>query len=55
MGNYAVTTWSKKGEYDEVLAALETQIETVDSGKTIYLMSIVPRGNEFVGILVYVT
>ncbi len=55
MGNYSVTTYSIKGDYDEVLAAIETRIETVDSSKTIYLMSVVPRGNEFVGLLLYAT
>ena len=55
MTNYAVTTWSNVGSYESVLAAMETQIETVDNQKTIYLISIVPKGNEFVGLLVYAT
>lgn len=55
MGNYAVTTYAIKGDYDVVLAALETKIETIDTGKTIRLYAVVPRGNEFVGMLVYDT
>ncbi len=55
MVNYLVTRWSIKGEYDEVLLAMETQIETVTDTKTIHLMNIVPRGNEFVGLLIYDT
>ena len=55
MASYAVTNYSIKGEYDAVLAALETQLETVDDGKTIRYVDIVPRGNEFVGILIYDT
>ena len=55
MANYSVTTFSTKGEYDEVLAALETKLETVDNGKTIRYVDIVERGNEFVGILIYDT
>lgn len=55
MTSYALTRYSIKGEYDTVLAALETQLETVDDTKTIYLCEIVPRGNEFVGLLLYAT
>ncbi len=55
MVNYALTRWSQKGEYDEILAAMETQLETVDDTKTIYLVNILRKGNEFVGILLYAT
>lgn len=55
MVNYVLTKYSIKGEYDAVLAALETQLETVDNGKAIYLCQIMPRGNEFVGLLLYAT
>ena len=55
MTNYAITSWSLKGDYDAVLAAMETKLETVDNTKTIYLQTIVPRGSEFVGLLQYAT
>ena len=55
MTAYSVTTYSIKGEYDAVLAALETKLETVDNGKTIRHVDIIERGNEFVGILIYDT
>jgi microcompartment protein CcmL/EutN len=53
MTAYVLIKWSQKGDYDEVLAAMETQLETVTNSKTIYLCSIIPRGNEFVGVLLY--
>ncbi len=53
MANYALTDYSIKGDYDTVLAALETQLETVDDGKTIRMVDIIKRGNEFVGVLLY--
>ena len=54
MTAYSLTTFSTSvGEFDVVLAALETQLETVDNGKTIHKVDIIPRGNEFVGILIY--
>lgn len=55
MTNHAVTTYAVKGDYDVVLPLLETRIETIDNGKAIRLYAVVPRGNEFVGILVYDT
>ncbi len=55
MTAYSLTRYSIKGDYDSVLAALETQLETVDDGKTIRYVDIVERGNEFVGILLYDT
>ena len=55
MAAYSFTTYSTKGAYDVVLAALETQLETVNDGKTIRYVDIIPRGNEFVGILIYDT
>ena len=53
MTNYALTKYSIKGDYDYVLATLETQLETVDNGKSIRYVDIIERGNEFVGILLY--
>ena len=55
MANYAVTTYNVKGDYDSVMSSLETKIETIDSTKSIRVYTIVPRGNEFAGILVYDT
>lgn len=55
MVNYVLTRFSIRGDYDAVLAALETQLETVDNAKTIYLLEIIPRGNEFAGVLLYAT
>jgi len=55
MTAYVLTSYSIKGEYDAVLAALETKLETVDNGKTIRYVDIIERGNEFVGILIYDT
>ena len=55
MTDYFFTSYSIKGEYDVVLAALETQLETVTSTKAIHLVKILPRGNEFVGVLLYIT
>ena len=53
MVNYAFTKWSTQGSFEFCLAAIETQLETVDDGKTIRYVDIVPRGNEYVGILMY--
>ena len=50
---FAVTDWSIKGDYDVVLAAMEVQMETVVNDRTFYLVSVAPRGNEFVGMLIY--
>ena len=55
MTNYAITSYSVRGDYDTVLAALETKLETVVNTKAIYLNSILERGNEFVGVLQYAT
>ena len=55
MVNYFFTRFSVKGEYDAVLAALETQLETVTNTKAIHIIKIVQRGNEFVGALLYIT
>jgi len=54
-GNWVLTSYSIKGDYDTVLAAIETKLEDVDNGKTILLCKISPRGNEFVGVLLYET
>lgn len=53
MAAYALTKWSKIGSPEEVLAAMETQLETVDAAKVIRLAQVVKRGNETVGLLLY--
>ena len=55
MTDYFFTKYSIKGDYDSVLAALEVQLETVTNTKAIHLLKILPRGNEFVGVLLYIT
>ncbi len=53
MALYEMASWSFVGSYDEVLAAMETKLETVDASNPIYLQDIVSRGDEFVGFLQY--
>ena len=53
MANYALTRFSVKGDYDTVLSAMETELETVVDTKTIHLINILPRGSEFVGVILY--
>ena len=53
MTDYFFTRYSVKGDYDSVLEALETQLETVNNGKSIRHVDIIKRGNEFVGVLLY--
>ena len=55
MTDYFFTKYSINGEYDAVLEALEVQLETVTDTKAIHLIKILPRGNEFVGVLLYIT
>ena len=53
MANYTLTDWTTRGSVEEVMAAMEIQLETVDDAKTIYLANVVKQGNEFVGVLLY--
>ena len=53
MTNYSVVNWTTHGSIEEVAAAMETKIETIDDTKTIRLMQVAKSGNEFVGILIY--
>lgn len=55
MANHAVTTYTTTGDFETVMAALETQIETVDSGKTIHQYAAYPIGQTWHGQLVYDT
>ena len=52
MANYALDTFSSRGSYEVVLAALETELETIDTAKTIRLLEIQKHGNEYVGLLI---
>jgi len=55
MADYAVTDWSSNvGSPAEVLAEMETQIETIDDGKTLRYIDILKVGeNQFIGVLIY--
>jgi len=53
MVNYALTSWSQTGTAEEVIAAMEVQLETVDDAKDIYVAQVAKKGNEFVGLLLY--
>ena len=55
MTNYVLTRWTETGTAEEVLAAMETKLETVDDTKDIYVSTLVKKGNEFVGVLLYAT
>jgi len=48
MANYVLTRYQTglKNSVDEALAALETQLETVDDAKTIRGLDIVPTGRD---------
>ena len=52
MANYALDTFPKSGTYEVVLAALETELETIDTAKVIRLLEVQKHGNEFVGLLI---
>ncbi len=55
MADFVLTKWSTSGSYEAVLAAMEIQLETVDTAKTIILANMMKHGNEFVGVLLYAT
>jgi len=59
MPNYAVEDFTTSlGTHAEVLAALETQLETVDDTKTIRLIGVNPTGrdrDQAVGFIIYDT
>ena len=57
MVNYAMTRWvSAVGTLEAVMALMETQIETVDNAKTIYVAEVEQLGdNAFQAVLLYVT
>lgn len=53
MTAYSVNDWvSKVGPLVDVAAELETQLETIDSGKTIRLISVIPVGSNAQAILI---
>lgn len=53
MVNYDVDTYSVRGDIDSVLSGLKTKIETIDNGKTLRDVRIVPEGSVFRGIIIY--
>ena len=55
MANYAVVDYlTPTGTLVEVIAAMETKIETIDDGKTLRLVDVKQlTGDNFVGILIY--
>jgi hypothetical protein len=57
MPNYAATdVVTARGTVTEVMALLETAIEAVDNGKTIFHMGIYPTApghNQFVGVILH--
>ena len=55
MANYAVVDYATPvGTLVEVIAAMETKIETIDGGKTLRLVDVKQlSGDNFVGILIY--
>ena len=55
MAAYALESWSETGSHDAVVAAMETQLETVDDTKTIRMAQVTKNGNEFAGFLLYDT
>lgn len=57
MTNYTVTRWVSpiKRSVDAALAVLETQMETVENSKTIYISEVLQMGSGYVAILLYAT
>ena len=53
MADYEVSDFVYRGTVEEVLAALETKLETVDTARDIRLMKVVrTQGSEWVGVLI---
>lgn len=52
MADYALDTFSVRGNYETVLDGLETELETIDAAKVIRLLTIKAYGNDFVGLLI---
>ena len=57
MANYAVVDYATPtGTLVEVIAAMETKIETIDNTKTLRLVDVKQlSGDNFVGVLIYDT
>ena len=55
MANYAVTDWtSTAGSMEDVAAAIETKLETIDNSKTIRLLEVHQLGSAlFQAIMIY--
>ena len=56
MVNYAITTHETVlDSVQNVLALLETYLETIDNTKTIYLLELVPYGGSWKGVVIHAT
>jgi hypothetical protein len=55
MANYAVTTWQQVGQVIDLVTAMKTKLETIDTGKTIRSIGIIPRGNTATAWIIYDT
>ena len=55
MANYAVTDFvAEAGTVNAVTALLETQLETIDNGKTVRLVKVIRTpNNKYIGVLIY--
>ena len=55
MANYAVTDYlTPTGTLVEVVAAMETKLETIDDGKTLRLVDVKQlSGDNFVGVIIF--
>jgi len=57
MANFSVTTYGtdRQNNAAAALQALETHLDGVDRGKTIYLKKVICEGHSYVGALIYET
>jgi hypothetical protein len=59
MANYSLTTFSTRGSLAEVLAAIEAELEAIDTGKTIRLIDMdqdtLGSTRLYVGYIIYDT
>jgi len=57
MANFALTTFTTSGTLEEVILALETEMETVDTAKTVLLIDIdapsVGNNHKYAGYAIY--
>jgi len=55
MTDYVLTTYTTQGDFETVIAALETKLETVVNTKTIRKIEVTVTGNTWYGYLIYDT